>query len=398
MCDSGDQPGRRGAGAAAGGSAHRPRAGHGPRAGSVVLRRARVLVFLPQPVGFVHRRPQRLGRRSSPSRVTAIVVGELAARAERRQLEAAAGTARDRAALRAARRGVRTRQRSRSGAAERTAEGGAARRADPQPPHAADRDQGVGHGAASAPATPTRRPAGLSSDSRRELLHVIDEESDRLNRFIEALSARRSAGSDRREQRALRAVELRSCRRCRGARGDRVRAGIRCSGARRTAARPLAVDRGGGGGGDLHPAGQRQQVCAAGRHERSASGRRTRRRMAMPGCRSTDQGPGIPAGSARAMCSRSSSRIPGRESFDPRRPGVGLGLPIARRLSKSQAGRIWIETAAGSGTSGVHCPDPAVSRAASRTTCSMPKRQSASCVGDGHDQRMDKLARARRRR
>jgi signal transduction histidine kinase len=37
-------------------------------------------------------------------------------------------------------------------------------------------------------------------------------------------------------------------------------------------------------------------------------------------------------------------RIPGREALDPRRSGIGLGLPIARRLVESQAGRIWIDT------------------------------------------------------
>jgi signal transduction histidine kinase len=39
-------------------------------------------------------------------------------------------------------------------------------------------------------------------------------------------------------------------------------------------------------------------------------------------------------------------RVPGREPHDSRRGGIGLGLPIARRLVDAQAGRIWIESRA----------------------------------------------------
>jgi two-component system sensor histidine kinase KdpD len=63
-----------------------------------------------------------------------------------------------------------------------------------------------------------------------------------------------------------------------------------------------------------------------------------------------DEGPGI-APELREQVFQKFFRIPGRESVDPRRTGIGLGLPIARRLVESQAGQIAIETpASGRGT------------------------------------------------
>lgn len=63
-----------------------------------------------------------------------------------------------------------------------------------------------------------------------------------------------------------------------------------------------------------------------------------------------DEGPGIPV-ELREQVFQKFFRIPGRESVDPRRRGIGLGLPIAKRLVESQAGKITIETpASGRGT------------------------------------------------
>jgi two-component system sensor histidine kinase KdpD len=62
-----------------------------------------------------------------------------------------------------------------------------------------------------------------------------------------------------------------------------------------------------------------------------------------------DEGPGIPA-EHRERVFEKFFRIPGRQSHDPRRGGIGLGLPIARRLVEAQSGRIWIEGASARST------------------------------------------------
>jgi signal transduction histidine kinase len=63
-----------------------------------------------------------------------------------------------------------------------------------------------------------------------------------------------------------------------------------------------------------------------------------------------DEGPGVPA-ELRERVFENFFRIPSREPTDPRRVGVGLGLPIARRLVEAQGGTIGIEMpTAGKGT------------------------------------------------
>ena len=88
-----------------------------------------------------------------------------------------------------------------------------------------------------------------------------------------------------------------------------------------------------------------------------------------------DEGPGIPA-DMREQVFEKFFRIPGREPLDASRPrGIGLGLPIARRLIEAQGGQIWIESGtAGRGTAfiitlplseEIALPDAPAARAAS---------------------------------
>ena len=57
-----------------------------------------------------------------------------------------------------------------------------------------------------------------------------------------------------------------------------------------------------------------------------------------------DEGPGIPP-VLRERVFEKFYRVPGREPADPKRAGIGLGLPIARRLIEAQGGRLWIQSA-----------------------------------------------------
>jgi K+-sensing histidine kinase KdpD len=274
---------------------------------------------------------------------TAIVVGELSARAERRQLEAEEG-----------RREIEQLYQQLGAAFERASEAEAARRNEqlkaalldalthnlrtPLTAIKASVTALIGSGDAVS-------SSSFSRESRRELLQVIDEESDRLNRFIEGLSA--ADRPDASQALSLHPTDVDGIVREALTRADTVLRRHRVQVALDDDLPPLAVDAAAiaevlymllDNASKYSPTGTAIRVdatCQDAHHVRVSV---------------ADEGPGIPS-ELREEVFRRFFRIPGREAVDPRRGGVGLGLPIARRLVESQAGEIWIEApVAGSGT------------------------------------------------
>ena len=181
----------------------------------------------------------------------------------------------------------------------------------------------------------------LSDDSRGELLQVIDEESDRLNRFIEGLST--AAQPDTPPLPRVRAVALEEI----------VRAGmLRAETITRDHTVTVAVDR------DLPPVSvdspsvaEAIYILVDNASKYAPAGTRIRVRAARADhdhvrLTVSDEGPGIPE-EMRHRVFEKFFRIPGREPVDSRRGGAGLGLPIARRLVETQGGQIWIESSDG---------------------------------------------------
>ena len=275
--------------------------------------------------------------------LTAVVVGELAARAERRQQELEEGN-----------REIEQLYQQLGAAFERASEAEAARRNEQLKSALLE---ALTHNLrtpltaikASVTAMLGSREldaGGLSSENRRDLLHVIDEESDRLNRFIEGLTV-----ADQTEplqpnslhaESAERIIRDAVCRAETVARRHRVIVSVAPD-------LPLLAVEGSAVGEALYtlidnaskysPLNTTIRVTAVADGERHA-------RLSVE-----DEGPGIPP-ELREQVFQKFFRIPGRESVDPRRTGIGLGLPIARRLIESQAGQIAVETpASGRGTS-----------------------------------------------
>ena len=274
--------------------------------------------------------------------ITAVVVGELAARAERRKTELEEG-----------KREIEQLYTQLGAAFERASEAEAARRNEQLKAALLD---ALTHNLRT-PLTAIKASvtamlssdeidaSALSSANRRDLLVVIDEESDRLNRFIEGLTV--VDRPDPSQPSSFRAVSAEQVIRESVTRAETVARRHRVMIDVPPGLPQLTVDRSAIGevvytlidnASKYAPLGTTILVSA-----RVADAHHV--------CITVeDEGPGI-APELREQVFKKFFRIPGRESVDPQRTGIGLGLPIARRLVESQAGQIGIVTpASGRGT------------------------------------------------
>jgi two-component system sensor histidine kinase KdpD len=182
----------------------------------------------------------------------------------------------------------------------------------------------------------------FTDEGRQELLQVIDEETDRLNRFIEGLSGAGTAS----QPLAPRPVDVNDIVRVALARAETLTRDYHLHVTVTEKLPTVSVD-----------AASITEVLYTllDNASKYAPPQSTIRVSAAPvnggfvELSVADQGPGIPA-HARTQVFERFFRLPGTQSHDPRRKGIGLGLSIARRLVEAHGGRIWIDDAAEAGT------------------------------------------------
>jgi two-component system sensor histidine kinase KdpD len=290
-------------------------------------------VFLP-PVGFAIEKPEDWVGFFTFA-ITAVIAGELASRAERRAAEAQAGREENERLYRELQAAF---ERASDAEAVRRNEALKAALLDALTHNLRTPLTGIKAAVTALIGSGTGGERELPLEGRLELLQVIDEESDRLNRFIEGLStAERTEPS---QPAHLRGVPLDAILRAALSRAETLTRDHRVTTNMPAALPEVSVDA---------PAMTEVIYILLDNASKYAPvGSTIAIRVALESPREvrvtvSDEGPGIPT-ALRERVFEKFFRVPLREPHDSRRGGVGLGLPIARRLVEAQGGRIWIET------------------------------------------------------
>lgn len=190
--------------------------------------------------------------------------------------------------------------------------------------------------------------SSLTAQEQDELLTVIDEESDRLNRLIGGLVAIEGASDS--YVPVLRTASIDEIATAAVARARTLTTDHRVTLRIDKDLPSVAIDRTSAievvymlldNASKYAPPGTSISVLA------------TRHDPHLVKLQVIDEGPGIPADLRERVFERF-FRIPNRESHDRARAGGGVGLSLAKRLMEAQGGKIWIDTPeSGRGTAAV---------------------------------------------